>query len=459
MQTTKLFALCTLLILIVIRPSRSIAQSAGSWHFLFDGKTFNGWKKLAGTADYKIENGAIVGTTIMNSGNTFLVTEKEYGDFILELDAMIESPVSNSGIQTRSHYDTEGHQGKVYGRQVEIDPSERSWTGGIYDESRREWLYPLDLNPKAKSAFSIGKYNHIKIECIGNEMKTWVNNIPTAYVVDTVDRKGFIGLQVHGITTKEQEGKRVYFKNIKIKTTDLKPTAFPSGIYIVNYVPNHLNSYEKQQGWKLLFDGKSSAGWKSAKGTAFPSTGWKIENGTISVLSSAGKEAANGGDIVTDKEYNAFDLSFEFKLTPGANSGVKYFVTLTEETNGSAIGLEYQVLDDELHPDAKLGRNGNRKLASLYDLIPSNKPKRIIRPIGEWNIGRVVVHPDNRVEHYLNGVKVLEYIRGSKEFKDLVAISKYHVWPNFGLAPAGHILLQDHGNLVSFRSIKIKELN
>jgi len=221
---------------------------------------------------------------------------------------------------------------------------------------------------------------------------------------------------------------------------------------------NTLTAAEKQQGWKLLFDGKTSTGWRSAKGDAFPTKGWQIKDGELTVLASEGKESQNGGDIVTDKQYSAFILTFEFKLTPGANSGVKYFVTLNEKVSGSAIGLEYQLLDDELHPDAKLGRDGDRKLASVYDLIPSNKPVSCIKPIGKWNMGKIIVYPNNHVEHYLNGVKVLQYERGSKAFRDLVAISKFKPYPNFGEAKQGHILLQDHGNQVSFRSIKIKEL-
>jgi hypothetical protein len=439
--------------------SGTFAQKSG-WTDLFDGKTLNGWKRLAGTADYKVEDGAIVGTTIYNSGNSFLVTEQEFGDFVLELDAKIMDTTSNSGIQARSHYNPAGHEGKglVYGCQFEIDPSSRRWSGGIYDEGRRDWLYPASLNPGAQGAFKVGEYNHIRIECIGHEMKTWINGTAVAYLVDTVDHSGFIGLQVHAVNKPEFAGEKVYFKNIRIRTTNLKPTTFPKNIYVVSDIPNTLTAYEKNSGWKLLFDGQTSNGWIGANKPGFPEKGWMIRDGLLTVLGSEGKEAANGGDIVTKDEYAAFDLSFEFRLTPGANSGVKYFVTLEEKTVGSAIGLEYQLLDDSLHPDAKLGRDGDRTMASLYDLIKANKQKRFIHPIGQWNTGRVVVYPNNHVEHYLNGVKVLEYERGSAAFKDLVAISKYKVWKNFGEAPKGHLLLQDHGNEVSFRSIKVREI-
>jgi hypothetical protein len=449
-----------LFIICLFLTDYAIAQN-NQWQNLFNGKDLSGWKVLGGTATFDVENGVIVGTTVAGSPNTFLVTEKEYGDFILEAEVMVEAAEGNSGIQTRSHFDpvASNGKGKVYGRQCEVDPSHRRWTGGIYDEGRREWLYPVDLNHTAKNAYKKGVYNHFKIECIGNEMKTWVNGVPVAYLIDTLDPKGFIGLQVHSVNSPDLVGKKVFFKNIRIKTKGLKPMPFPDYVYVVNVVPNQIDDFEKKSGWKLLFDGKSSAGWRSAKGKTFPDKGWEIKNGTLLVLGNDGSESTNGGDIVTNEKFSAFDLSFEFNFTPGANSGVKYFVTLAEETKGSNIGLEYQIMDDTLHEDAKLGRNGNRTLASLYDLIKAEKQKRFIKQAGQWNRGRIIVYPNDKVEHYLNGVKVLEYIRGSKEYRDLVAISKYVKWNNFGEAAEGHILLQEHGFAVSFRSIKIKKLN
>ncbi len=221
---------------------------------------------------------------------------------------------------------------------------------------------------------------------------------------------------------------------------------------------NQLTPNEKKAGWKLLFDGKTTTGWKGAFSSSFPAKGWKVEDGLLMVEPSGGAESTNGGDIITLKEFDNFELSVDFKLTEGANSGIKYFVDAKQATPSSprsAFGLEFQVLDDARHPDAKLGKNGNRTISSLYDLIPaiSSKPAR---EIGEWNTARVVSNGPH-VEHWLNGVMVLTYERGSETFKSLVAASKYASIPGFGLIAKGRILLQDHGNKVFFKNIKIKE--
>jgi hypothetical protein len=205
-----------------------------------------------------------------------------------------------------------------------------------------------------------------------------------------------------------------------------------------------------------LFDGKTLNGWVSSRDTTKQATGWHIEDGMLSLTPPPGKQVGTAGDIITKDEYSAFDLTFEFKTMPGTNSGVKYFVVVGKD---HTLGLEYQILDDDINPDAKLGRDGNRKEASLYDIIPAKKGPGVYRPVGEWNTGRIIVYPNNHVEHYLNGVKVLEYDRLSPEFAAMIALSKFKNDPGFGVGPQGHILLQDHGWGVSFRNIKIKVLS
>jgi len=441
--------------LIIIVLLFGLIGTAQTWKNLFNGKDLNGWRQLNGKAKYTIQNGELVGTTVFEEPNSFLATEKEYDDFVLEFEYKVDSTM-NSGVQFRSESKSEYKNGRVHGYQFEIDPSSRRWTGGIYDEARRDWLYTMDLNPATKTAFKQSQWNKVKIECIGNNLRTWVNGVPAAYVVDDMTSKGFIALQVHSINKKEDEGREIRWRNLRIQTENLKPSAY-NNIFVVNLIPNTLSEAEKRNGMSLLWDGITTKGWKGAYKDKFPEKGWEVNNGTLNVLASTGGESTNGGDIVTEKEYGAFILQFDFKITEGANSGIKYFVTEKENNSGSAIGLEYQILDDEKHPDAKMGVVGNRTLASLYDLIPSLQEKRARRPVGEWNRGMIIVYPDNRIEHWLNGWKLLEYQRGVPYFYALVARSKYEKWPNFGMAPKGRILIQDHGNAVSFRSIKIQE--
>jgi len=255
---------------------------------------------------------------------------------------------------------------------------------------------------------------------------------------------------------KDLEGKTVSWKNIRICTTNLNQYKTSNGAPEINVADNTISPTEKNNGWALLWDGKTTNGWRGAKISTFPAKGWTMENGILKVVKSDGGESTNGGDIVTTRKYKNFILKVDFKITEGANSGIKYFVNPDlNQGEGSAIGCEFQLLDDNKHPDAKLGVNGNRTLGSLYDLIPA----KISEPFNmrEFNTAMIVVQ-GNKVEHWLNGVKILEYERNNQMWNALVAYSKYKDWPNFGNAEEGNILLQDHGDETWFKNIKIKEL-
>lgn len=449
MDRKLMFALCL---------CGAMSMSAQTWEPLFNGKNLSGWKKLNGKAEYKVENNAIVGYTKVNTPNTFLVTKKNYGDFILELEFQVDDSM-NSGIQFRSESKKSYQNGRVHGYQYEIDPSKRAWSGGIYDEARRNWIYPLTMNPKAQSAFKSGAWNKVRIECLGNSIRTWLNGVACANIWDDATPSGFIALQVHSIgDNAKMAGKTVAWRDIRICTTDVEKYVTPDSQLApeVNLIVNTISPAEKKNGWALLWNGQTSEGWRGAKLTGFPEKGWTIEDGILKVHKADGGESTNGGDIVTKRKYKNFVLTVDFKITEGANSGIKYFVNPDlNKGAGSAIGCEFQILDDEKHPDAKLGVKGNRQLGSLYDLIPAPKDKPFKK--GEWNTATIVVE-GNKVTHVLNGVKLLEYTRNNQMWNALVAYSKYRDWPNFGNAEEGHILLQDHGDEVWFKNVKIKEL-
>lgn len=426
------------------------------WVALFDGESLEGWSIMGGEANYEVKDGAIVGSTVRNTPNTFLTTDKMYEDFILELEYKVDSTM-NSGIQIRSNSFDHYQNGRVHGYQVEIDPSERAWSAGIYDEGRRGWLFPLTDAPEAQKAFRQNEWNKYRIEAIGDTIKTWINGIPAAHLIDDKTASGFIALQVHSVEDNAKEGTEIMWKNINILTEDLENYTMETTVKPV-ITKNRLTDDEKKNGWQLLWDGETTNGWRGAQLNEFPENGWIIENGELIVLSSGGAESAAGGDIVTTDQYGNFELKFDFKITEGANSGVKYYVdTEINKGPGSSIGLEYQILDDAVHPDAQLGNHtGSRTLASLYDLIEADTAKPV-NPVGEWNSGQII-SKGNIVEHWLNGMKVLEYERGSEAYRKLVSESKYVDYPDFGELQKGQILLQDHGDRVAFKNIKIKTL-
>ena len=435
----RLFLLALFAVCVMCAPK---AQEREGWTPLFNGRNLSGWVKLGGKAQYKVENGELVGVSTIGQPNTFLATKAEYGDFILEYEFKAEEGV-NSGVQLRSHSDKAYRDGVVYGYQCEIDSP--TTTASIYDEQRRGWLYN---EPKIERDYRRGEWNKVRVEAVGNHIRVWLNGKPTVDMIDDADAKGFIGLQVHEIgNNKTMAGRTIRWRNIFIKTTDLEKELSPEITTIpqANHIANYLSAREQAQGWTLLWNGKDMSGWKSLDPKNDMNKGWTPADGVLVI-----KPQSGAGDIITEKKYKNFELSIDFQITKGANSGIKYFIS----ENGS-IGCEFQLLDDENHPDAKMGFKGNRRLGSLYDISPAEGWKHADHY--GWNTARIVVE-GNKVEHWLNGVKILSYEKGNKMWQTLVSHSKFAEVKNFAGGDGGHILLQDHFDEVHFRNLKIREL-
>jgi hypothetical protein len=213
---------------------------------------------------------------------------------------------------------------------------------------------------------------------------------------------------------------------------------------------NQLSGDEKRAGWMLLFDGTSLNGWRGYKRPDAAGTRWRVENGFVTIPASDGQDTRGARDLITTETFDRFELSFEWRVAPGGNSGVKYFVL---EDMDSAIGHEYQIIDDERHPDAKFGIT--RQTASLYDVLGASN--RRLKAPGQFNQGRIVLKGFS-VEHWLNGDRVLAYTLNSAALRSAIALSKFKDIARFGTLQQGHVLLQDHGDQVWYRNIKIRRV-
>ncbi|HUT26267.1 MAG TPA: DUF1080 domain-containing protein [Sumerlaeia bacterium] len=365
---------------------------------IFDGKTLAGWTQKNGEAKYAVEDGAIVGTAVPNTPNSFLCTEKTYGDFILELEFKVDEGL-NSGVQIRSNSLKDYNNYRVHGYQVEIDPSPRAYSAGIYDEARRGWLNDLSNNEPARKAFKAGDWNHLRIEAIGDRFRTWINDVPAADLVDSMTLEGFVGLQVHGIgANQDMAGKQVRWRNLRIKDLGKRT-------------------------WERLFDGKTLTGWHT-----MPGGQWEVKDGVI--VGTSAKSESRHGLLVTDKRYKDFTVRLKFRAVEG-NSGLYFRVDPVEQ----AVGVNgFQA---EIAPSGEIGglyETGGRGWVVKPD---PNLIEQRFRP-EDWNEMTVSAH-GRRIVVHLNGAK-------TAELKDDPGRTE------------GHIALQMHGGQdmrVKFKDVEI----
>lgn len=422
--------------------------AASEWQDLFDGRTLEGWRRLNGSATYEVVEGAIVGTTVPGSPNSFLATTREFGDFVLELEFKVD-PRLNSGVQIRSESRSDFKNGRVHGYQVEIDPSPepyakqpanldaegnpiasgaapRSWTGGIYDEQRRGWLQNLSDRPAAREAFRPGQWNHLRVEAVGPSIRTWVNGVAAADVVDGLTRRGFIALQVHAVD--QEVPLQVRWRKLRIREvdapTDPADRSTPAAVF---GQPAPADAID------LLADGTAGAwgsqdarNWLQADGPA----DWRLQDGVLESIPGV-------GSIITTESYGDLFLHLELRvLDEPTNSGV-YLMSRYE------IGVS--------HKPGGTGGWGN--------LANPPAPRRELKvPLRQWQSLDVLfraprLDDDGRVTEpaiasvWHNGVLIHDQVR----LGDRKGAAR-----RLGDAVDGPLMLQEHGAVVQFRNIWVR---
>lgn len=361
---------------------------------LFDGKSLDGWERRGGVAEYHVEDGTIVGTTVLGTPNTFLTTEKTYGDFILELEFRVD-PALNSGVQIRSQVREEERRGKkmerVFGYQVEIDPSPRAWSGGIYDEARRGWLNDLKGREAARKAFRQNEWNHYRIHCLGDRIQTWINGVPAADLVDSMTLEGYIALQVHSFNPR-----RVRERNPDLDVPDRAQVRWRN--IRLKDLGRHV--------WKPLFDGKTLSGW-----TAHGGGEWKVVDGVIRGFNR--EDQKEHGHLFLDQPVKDFTARMKYRAVSG-NSG---FYFRTEKKEG-AVGIQgFQAEIDATKDAGGLYETRGRAWVSK----PTEaQVKKYFKP-GEWNEMTVSAH-GRRIVVHVNGQKSAELRDDPGRLEGLIAL-------------------------------------
>ncbi len=394
----------TTLALLAIIPS-------AQWTPLFDGKTLDGWSQKGGKALYKVENGEIVGSTVTGQPNSFLTTDKIYGDFELEFDVMVDSTI-NSGVQIRSNSVGGFKNGQVHGYQVEIDPSNRAWSGGIYDEGRRGWLQDLSKKPEAQSAFKPNQWNKYRVVAKGDHLRTWVNGKPVADLRDKLTMTGFIGLQVH---SHDKEGVKVRWKNIRIKD-------------------NGIPMYNPPRGAKwILKDQNGMANFLRAGQGAQPNP-WEWVDNAMQVKGGS-------GSVVTKDKFTDCVFHMEFMTDENGKEG---------QANGNSGVYIVQSYELQILNSAPRAPKDN-ECGGFYQIKAPDYA--MAKPANQWQTYLIkYTAPKWNGTEKTSNARVTVYHNGTM-IHDNIELPR----PTGAGAPEGPeakpFLLQDHGNQIRFRNI------